>query len=177
MGDEGPRLGLLRWVEIANMHPLRNSCSNSDTLTGRLASSFVDWRAWSRLVFSGIFFDRENQQAVLRKVLVIHKCIIISSLLHIYDSRYKNYLRPDICNDSWTKEEDLAILTGQSVVGNKWTEMWDSHLWISRMSIFFNDRFRISQSQSLAGKVQSNERCEVSNINSEHSIVTGPATQ
>ena len=44
----------------------------------------------------------------------------MSSLFFV---RYKHYLRPDVVKDVWTKEEDLAILTCQSVVGNKWTEM------------------------------------------------------
>ena len=38
-------------------------------------------------------------------------------------SRYKYHLSPHVVKEDWTKEEDLAIITGQSLVGNKWTDM------------------------------------------------------
>jgi hypothetical protein len=37
--------------------------------------------------------------------------------------RYNNYLSPEVVQDLWSKQEDLAIVRGQSVVGNKWTHM------------------------------------------------------
>ncbi len=38
--------------------------------------------------------------------------------------RYKHHLRPDITKHSWTRYEDLALVTGQYLIGNKWTEMY-----------------------------------------------------
>ncbi len=37
--------------------------------------------------------------------------------------RYKHHLSPDIIKDAWTRHDDLAIVKGHSLMGNKWAEM------------------------------------------------------
>ncbi len=49
--------------------------------------------------------------------------LLLSIHAHFNFSRYQYHLSPDVVKDPWTKEEDLAIVTAQSRLGNKWTEM------------------------------------------------------
>ena len=83
------------------------SLKNMDKTTGRQFPR-VWWGGPASSVAKGLNFNGFLQEATYERTFFI---------------RYKHYLSPDVVKDMWTKEEDLAILTGQSVVGNKWTEM------------------------------------------------------
>ena len=76
--------------------------------------------SWS--IISSCLTGRTSKQCSERSVSYYTNLLHI--LTHLFpNDRYKHYLSPNVVQDTWTREEDLAILTGQSVIGNKWTEM------------------------------------------------------